>query len=655
MFRKRVDFDLAERGDLAFKPKKHMTRWYEPLAMFRLLLRIWATRRMDDQRAQDHHVGDHPHSPTDDSGSDDSQDDHPGPVDAQSGRVFDYAQTDDDFWFDYVADLGDAFDPTMCVAWHLGRTTLHRGDIDPRSNHDPEFGMPDGLPAPPADDIPVELRRGQLLIMGGDQVYPNGSRTRYRNQTLGPYGLAWEQSADNSDHPEQRESGLLALPANHDWYGGIGPFREAFCSQEKIGGWRTSQHCTWWSARLAHDWWIWGIDTGLDGTINQSQYEYFRRARDLLPPEARLIVCTPVPQWRLRERYVDRLDNLARFFFGLGIEPEVYLSGDYHISAIHRRDRTDGETEWHLTAGGGGAFQHPVHNLDRSIPSAYGGLPTPKIADDEPFQLIATWPSNAESREGTGGWWDLLFDRAAGSLIATLAALQLAVMALVGADHRSPSENLRSVADTIVDHLMPFGAIAGVAVILLATFVLAQATSNARGAMSWARSVGFAHGVIQALVFSAAQLGGNLLLRRFADGDPPDALDASFDLGDFAQTWLVLIAVAAVAAVGVIIVLGLYLRFANRQFRMHDNESYSARHSGDNRHFARFRISPDGSLSCYVIAFRRTGGGWFETLTGTGDGLPVSASDPELIDVRFRTRARDRSSSGDELTQTKIP
>ena len=82
--------------------------------------------------------------------------------------------------------------------------------------------------------------------------------------------------------------------------------------------------------------------------------------------------------------------------------------------------------------------------------------------------------------------------------------------------------------------------------------------------------------------------------------------------------------------------LGSYLRLANRRFRMHDNESYSARASGDNRHFARFRISPDGSLSCFVIALPRTGSGWLHGLRHGGPLPPASASDPELIDVRFR-------------------
>src|SRR3954462_9801868 len=50
-------------------------------------------------------------------------------------------------WIDFVADLGDGFDATFAVASLLARETLAVGDLN--------------------------LPRGQLLVMGGDEVYPN--------------------------------------------------------------------------------------------------------------------------------------------------------------------------------------------------------------------------------------------------------------------------------------------------------------------------------------------------------------------------------------------------------------------------------------------------------------------------------------------------
>lgn len=584
---------------LGFRPKRHMTRWYEPLAMFRLLLRIWSTRQLTAQRDQ---------------------------AKDQPSAVFDHGDTpeDEDYWFDYVADLGDAFDPTMCVAWHLGRIGMARDDIDPRTRLDPEFGAPNLLPGLPETELPEFLPRGRLLLMGGDQVYPSGSDRRYRRQVSGPYELSWQRDPEAAQ--DRPLDGVLAIPANHDWYGGLGPFHRTFCSGRTFGGRQTAQTNPWWSARLAHGWWVWGVDTALDGEINDAQFDYFRTVKQQMPSEVRLIVCVPVPPWRLRERYIDRFDHLARFLLSLGVEPEIYLSGDYHVAALHRREGPDAVPEWHLTTGGGGAFQHPVHNLDRRIPNGRDGLPDPQVGDPAPFHLIGTWPSNAESREGTGGWWHILFDRAAPSLIATLAAIQLPLLWLVGAADRDAEAAARPFGQVLADQFWPTGFIAGAVLTTIATLALARSASAGPGATAWARLVGFGHGLAQ----SATYLGGwaltNLAVRRTTGID-----------GSTTSAWLTVVVMAALVAVASIIVLGSYLRLANRQFRMHDNESYSARHSGDNRHFARFHIAPDGTLSCYLIAFRRTGEGWAKALRTGGQLPPAGTSSPELIDVRFRT------------------
>src|SRR4051812_10465822 len=63
----------------------------------------------------------------------------------------------DEYWFDYVADIGDGFDATFSVAWLLGQ------DLDLREPSNP-------------DGETVQLPRGHLLVLGGDEVYPTGSK-----------------------------------------------------------------------------------------------------------------------------------------------------------------------------------------------------------------------------------------------------------------------------------------------------------------------------------------------------------------------------------------------------------------------------------------------------------------------------------------------
>src|SRR5258707_772219 len=77
---------------------------------------------------------------------------------------------------DFVADLGDGFDATFAMASLLSQEKL---TID---GH--------------------ELPRGQMLAMGGDEVYPHASAEHYTKRLLHPYNWAFPDP-----HP-----GLLAGP-----------------------------------------------------------------------------------------------------------------------------------------------------------------------------------------------------------------------------------------------------------------------------------------------------------------------------------------------------------------------------------------------------------------------------------------------------------
>ena len=83
-----------------------------------------------------------------------------------------------EFWFDYVADLGDAFDGTAPVAWLIGR---HRLSIPADRGEE--------LPPPPSF-----LPRGRLLVFGGDEVYPFAGAGVYEAQTELPFVMGLEPS-----------------------------------------------------------------------------------------------------------------------------------------------------------------------------------------------------------------------------------------------------------------------------------------------------------------------------------------------------------------------------------------------------------------------------------------------------------------------------
>jgi len=101
------------------------------------------------------------------------------------------------YWIDYVADVGDGFESTYTIAYLLAQD-----DLDVR-----QAGR---------------LRHGEILIMGGDQCYPQATREDYKKKLLTPYN--WAFTVANPDRK------LFALPGNHDWYDGLNSFDSLFCA-----------------------------------------------------------------------------------------------------------------------------------------------------------------------------------------------------------------------------------------------------------------------------------------------------------------------------------------------------------------------------------------------------------------------------------------
>ena len=76
----------------------------------------------------------------------------------------DFKNSEDGLWFDYVADLGDGWDSTYTIAYLLAREKLHF-KADGQGTDDAE--------------APTKTKRGRILVMGGDQVYPTSSDEEY--------------------------------------------------------------------------------------------------------------------------------------------------------------------------------------------------------------------------------------------------------------------------------------------------------------------------------------------------------------------------------------------------------------------------------------------------------------------------------------------
>lgn len=300
------------------------------------------------------------------------------------------------FWIDYIADIGDGFDQTYTTAYLLAQPELKI------------YGQDEALTA------------GSILIMGGDQCYPQATREEYKLRLQTPYDWAYNVPV--------AERKLFAIPGNHDWYDGLNAFDSLFCSARdrmslqngnKIGGWQCKQHRSYWALELPHRWWIWGCDIQFSQYLDISQVNYFEAIAGLMGPGDNLIICIAEPTWMIADD--QGFDEDSNFFKitsiarRRGIKICAVIAGDWHH---YNRYYAPGIDVHLFTAGGGGSFLHPTHTLKNEIsitwptvnapPPDKGGLETkyqPEAgvtAERHDLRLKNNTP-NAETSEATEG------------------------------------------------------------------------------------------------------------------------------------------------------------------------------------------------------------------------------------------------------------
>jgi hypothetical protein len=248
------------------------------------------------------------------------------------------------YWVDYIADVGDGFECTYTMAYLLAQ---------------------DGLEIRGAG----RLRHGDILILGGDQCYPQATREDYKKRLVQPFDWAYD-----TPNPTRK---LFAIPGNHDWYDGLMAFDSLFCSSRdklsnergnKIGGWQCQQHRSYWALRLPHNWWIWGADIQFSKYLDAAQVNYFEAVAERMSPQDNLIICLAEPSWMLadlqgqdEEENFFKITTIAR---KRGAHVRAVIAGDWHNYNRYYLNELDIHF---ITSGGGGAFLHPTHVLRNAI------------------------------------------------------------------------------------------------------------------------------------------------------------------------------------------------------------------------------------------------------------------------------------------------
>jgi hypothetical protein len=284
------------------------------------------------------------------------------------------------YWIDYMADTGDGFESTYAMAYLLSQDSV-------TVNEDGKSGR--------------TLTAGDILILGGDQCYPQASREEYKQRLLKPFNWAFDTA-----EPKRK---LFAIPGNHDWYDGLNAFDSLFCGSRdrlseagekgtRIGGWRCQQHRSYWAIKLPHNWWIWGTDIQFSQYLDEAQVSYFEMMAGEMRPGDNLIICMAEPSWMLADFQGE--DEEANFFKittiarAAGAQVRAVVAGDWHHYARYHSPEHDVHL---ITAGGGGSFLHPTHVLKNAIKIEWPeqtGEPTPA----KPGTLGPPLPAGWEKR-----------------------------------------------------------------------------------------------------------------------------------------------------------------------------------------------------------------------------------------------------------------
>lgn len=258
--------------------------------------------------------------------------------------IYDYSKNSE-MVIDYVADLGDGWEATYSVASAIAAPLLAFGD--------------------------VQLERAEVLVMGGDEIYPGPSAQGYLERTVAPYRAAY---AANGPF----EADLYALPGNHDWYDGLHAFTALFCQggddyqscgDHGFACWHTRQKRSYFALRLPHNWWLCGVDVQLDDRLNATQLDYFQDiSQKAIEKGDKVILSAAKPSWVLEQMLgpgaTRNLTDIAEIFERHGAELKLVLAGDLH----HYSHYVPDDAGPHLvTSGGGGAFAHPTHKLPEKV------------------------------------------------------------------------------------------------------------------------------------------------------------------------------------------------------------------------------------------------------------------------------------------------
>ena len=508
---------------------------------------------------------------------------------SQQQTYFDFSEKDE-LWIDYISDLGDGFNSTYTIAHFMAMNVINIQD--------------------------KSLQRGDLLIMGGDEVYPTPEKIEYKNRLQGPYNAAfpWKNDELKAQKPK-----LFAIPGNHDWYDGLTNFIRLFCQGRALGNWLTMQKRSYFAIKLPHHHWLLGIDIQLKGDIDDPQIAYFKEmATNSFQTGDKIILCTAEPAWVYASLSGDfDAEERLNFFIdrvlkGSGDDPklekidvhvEAILTGDLHHYSRYEMQTKIGRTTQLITAGGGGAFMHPTHLLKEKI----------DFRDGSKANLEGVFPTSNQSR--TLSWRNLAFPYYNWSMCLFLGAFHVLTSWFIQSTTNNQYGN--SFMDTlagmdfnlayidnflhiIFESLQHSPSAVLLNLILFAGILLFTDTST--GMKNWNYIAGFIHGVAQlANLYMWIWLISIWNICLF-----------HLHIGAISQAFLFTFEMVLLGGISSGFIFGIYLLVSTLMLKSHPTEASSSfRHEGF-KNFLRMHVTKD-KLTIYPIGLKDIVHNWKNT------------------------------------------
>jgi Calcineurin-like phosphoesterase len=571
----------------------------------------------------------------------------------------DLAHQRESIWIDYVGDVGDGWNSTYAVAHYLADPAGLKFEFTER-----ETGAKRS----------VKTERGEILIFGGDEVYPTASRQEYEDRLVVPYQTALRNSPESCPH-------VFAIPGNHDWYDSLVSFTRLFTARPWFAGWRTRQSRSYFALKLPHNWWLLGTDLQLGSDIDKPQMEYFASLAEEMDEEtkrsgdpARVIVCHAEPHWIRAAQYGGEGEdpnysesNLKLLEKRLGQNVAVFIAGDLHH---YRRHESEDKTTQKITAGGGGAFLHPTHagllgkSLDKITEVGLWDDKQQKF-ETRDFRLEGCFPSTKESAwlclrnlqfpffvfQGNQSW-------SFGLVIAALYLL-LTLPVIFSIDDLAQVEpSFGPITYSLIQSLIHSPVSVALILATLVGFWFFTDTHSKR----YKAIMGLTHAVAHVLAACAVALLTVFWIEELTTPEtwtfnipwPGTASSFSLDLR-------LLLAVLLVFVLGFVVgsfIMGLYLLLSLNFWGRHGNEAFSSLGIEDFKNFIRLHINEKGDLTIYPIGIRRVPRKWKDRESGTGPELisdDPKATKPELIELPILMQRAVNTETGVVTTSPDTP